>query len=144
MNIEIKENFIKLIHGFGGDVEQRDYTGTAFQLSDKTWRIVKEKGLKNKGINIWVYEFHEKLFAGVELEPPVTPDTGLEEKNIVLSKYAYYKHTGPYKLIKQTGARMTAELKQRGIKTVLPYIEIYGHWTGNEATSETELLMTIA
>lgn len=107
------------------------------------WAIVKTNQLPNKGRNIWVYEPNEKVFAGVELDNIPGHDTGLEQKNISLTKYAYYKHIGPYHLIKQAGQNINAELKQKGFETTLPYIEIYGHWVNDETKLETELLMSL-
>jgi len=144
MNVEIiNEPFSLTIHGFSGIAINKDYAGTAFKLMDKMWQTVKSNGLKNKGINIWVYEPDEKVFAGVELDDAYTHNTGLEQKNIHLEKYAYYKHIGPYNLIKQAGQNMTAELKKLGLETCLPYIEIYGHWTNDETKLETELLVCL-
>jgi effector-binding domain-containing protein len=130
------------LHGFSGTVVDKDYAGTAFGLMDKMWKVIRTNGLKNKGLNIWVYEPNEKIFAGVELDED-SGNTGLEQKNILLTKYAYYKHTGPYGLIKQTGQNMISELKNRGFESSLPYIEIYGHWTNDESKLETELLMNL-
>ena len=145
MNIEIITTPFTLdIYGFSGTAHNKDYAATAFKLSGKTWETVKANNLKNKGINIWVYESSEKVFAGVELENTPAPETGLEQKSITLVKYAYYKHTGPYQLLKQVGLNMRTELKSKGFETTLPYIEIYGHWTGDENTSETELLMSLS
>jgi predicted transcriptional regulator YdeE len=110
---------------------------------DKMWQIVKTNQLKNKGLNIWVYEKEQHIFAGVELEEIPKVETGLEQKQITLLKYAYYKHIGPYHLIKQAGKNMTAELQRLGYETILPYIEIYGHWTNDETKLETELLMCL-
>jgi effector-binding domain-containing protein len=110
---------------------------------DKMWKAVKGNNLKNKGLNIWVYEPGEMVFAGVELEESPKQETGLEIKSINLIKYAYYKHIGPYNLIKQTGQAMNDELKRRGYETDLPYIEIYGHWTNDETKLETELLVNL-
>jgi predicted transcriptional regulator YdeE len=142
MNIEIiNKNFALEIYGFSGIAINKDYTGTAFQLMDKMWRIVKTNELKNKGLNVWVYETNEKVFAGVELEQTPNHDMGLEQKKINLIKYAYYKHIGPYNLIKQTGQAMIAELRKKGFEIADPYIEIYGHWTNDESRLETELLM---
>jgi len=107
------------------------------------WKTVKSNNLKNKGLNIWVYEQDEKVFAGVELNDIPDQDTGLEQKTITLSKYAYHKHIGPYNLIKQAGQNMTDELKSKGYEIILPYIEIYGHWTNDETKLETELLMCL-
>lgn len=140
MNFEIRENLAINISGFSGTAVGNDYASTAFQLSSRMWKIVKENGIKNKGKNIWVYEDGKKVFAGVETEQG---SDLLEQKRIVLNKYAYYKHIGSYKLIGQSGQRMTDELKAKGYETVLPYIEIYGHWTEDESKLETELLMCL-
>jgi hypothetical protein len=144
MNIEIiNKNFNLTLFGFSGIAINKDYAGTAFKLGDKMWSIVKSNKLPNKGRNIWVYEPNEKVFAGVEFENIPGDDTGLEQKNINLVKYAYCKHIGPYHLIKQTGQNMRAELNRRGLETILPYIEIYGHWENDETKLETELLMCL-
>jgi effector-binding domain-containing protein len=131
------------IYGFSGTAANNDYAGTAFKLMDKMWQLVKSKNLNNKGQNIWAYEDGNKIFAGVELIDIPIEDTGLEHKTIILPKYAYYKHIGAYSLIKQTVQNMTIELKQNGYNTILPYIEIYGHWTKDESKLETELLMSL-
>lgn len=144
MNIEIKNTPLSItLFGFSGTARNNDYAGKAFQLMDKMWNIVKGQNLKNKGINIWVYEPNHMVFAGVELENPTVTSTGLEKKQVHLSKYAYFKHIGPYNLIKQAGSKLTDELKKRGLETTLPYIEIYGHWGPDESKLETELLMSI-
>jgi effector-binding domain-containing protein len=144
MNIEIIEKELRLnIYGFSGIAVNKDYAGIAFKLSGRMWQTVKSNNLKNKGLNIWVYEQHEKVFAGVELNEAPNQDTGLELNSIVLTKYAYYKHIGPYHLIKQAGQNMIDQLKRQGFEIVLPYIEIYGHWTSDESKAETELLMRL-
>lgn len=139
INIGLKIN----IHGFSGTAINKDYAGTAFKLMDKMWNIVKTKGLKNKGLNIWVYEPYEKVFAGVELDDNTVNAEELEQKSILLTKYAYYKHIGPYNLVKQTGQNIRDELKSRGFEVSFPYVEIYGHWTNDESKLETELLMNL-
>lgn len=144
MQVEIINKDFRIdLHGISGVVTNKDYIGTVFPLMDKMWRIVREKELKHKGINIWVYEPNENVFAGVELYNTVPGDSGLEQKTVTLKKYAYYKHVGPYNLIKQAGQNMTDELKKKGFETCLPYIEIYGHWTTDETKLETELLMCL-
>jgi effector-binding domain-containing protein len=144
MNLEIITEPLRLdIYGFSGIAINKDYAGTAFRLMDKMWQTVKSNNLKNKGLNIWVYEQDHSVFAGVELNDIPNQDTGLEQKSITLLKYAHYKHIGPYHLIKQAGQNMTAELKSKGYETILPYIEIYGHWTNDETKLETELLMSL-
>lgn len=144
MNLEIINEALRLdIYGFSGIAINKDFSGTAFRLMDKMWQTVKSNNLKNKGLNIWVYEHDQRVFAGVELNDIPNPDTGLEQKSITLLKYACYKHIGPYNLIKQAGQNMTDELKSKGYETILPYIEIYGHWTNDETKLETELLMSL-
>ncbi len=144
MNLEIINEPLRLdIYGFSGIAINKDYAGTAFRLMDKMWQIVKSNNLKNKGLNIWVYEQDQRVFAGVELNDIPNQDTGLEQKGIVLLKYARYKHIGPYYLIKQAGQNMTDELKSKGYETILPYMEIYGHWTNDETKLETGLLMSL-
>jgi len=139
----INKNLSLDLYGFSGTAINNDYAGTAFKLMDKMWRTVKANDLQNKGINIWVYEPNEKVFAGVELYTAPANDTELEHKVIELPHYAYYKHIGPYHLIKQAGQHMREELKKMGYTTCLPYIELYGHWTNDETKLETELLMSL-
>ena len=139
----INESFNLDIYGFSGIAVNKDYVRTAFKLMDKMWQAVKTNNLKNKGLNVFVYEEDEKVFAGVELNDIPEQSIGLERKSITLSKYAYYKHIGSYNLIKQVGQNMRDELKNNGLETCLPYIEIYGHWTDDESKLETELLMCL-
>ena len=79
-----------------------------------------------------MYESGDKVFAGVELQEIPENDFGLEKKTIHLNKYARCKHIGAYKLIKNTGEKINLELKNKGYEVLLPYIEIYGHWTPDE------------
>ena len=53
------------------------------------------------------------------------------------------KTSGPYNKIKETGQAMKRELEQRDLETILPYIEVYGHWTNDETKLETELYMCL-
>src|SRR5580765_3285395 len=123
MKLEIIDKRLSLdMYGFSGTAIGKDYAGTAFKLMDKMWKIVKSNNLKNKGLNIWVYEPNDMVFAGVELDGSPSYDTGLEKKSITLKKYAYYKHVGPYNLIKQAGQTMKDELKKRGFVIGNPYI----------------------
>ena len=142
MNVEIIDEPLRLdMYGFSGIAVNKDYAGTAFRLMDKMWQAVRTNNLKNKGLNIWVYELNEKVFAGVELKETPNHDVGMEQKNIALVKYAYYKHVGSYNLLKQVGQNMRDELNNKGFETSYPYVEIYGHWTNDETKLETELLM---
>jgi len=131
------------VYGFSGIAADKNYAGTVFKLMDRMWQVVKSNHLKNKGLNIWVYEEGDKMFAGVELDDIPNVDTALEHKAITLLKYGYYKHIGPYHLIKQSVQNMTDELNGNGYETALPYIEIYGHHTNDETKQETGLLMSL-
>lgn len=142
MNVEIITKELRLdLYGFSGIALNKDYAGTAFKLMDKMWQVVKSNNLKNKGLNIWVYEPGEKVFAGVELETTPTHSIMLEHKSVNLAKYAYYKHVGPYNQIKSVGTSMRNEIESKGFEISAPYIEIYGHWTNDESALETELLL---
>ena len=144
MNVEIIDKPFSIdIYGFSGKAINKDYAGTAFKLSGKMWQIVKENGIKNKGKNIWVYDINESVFAGIEIDEQQKDKATLEHKSILLKKYAFFKHIGPYSLIKQEGQRMNEEIKNKGFETTLPYIEIYGHWNNDESKLETELLMSL-
>jgi effector-binding domain-containing protein len=144
MHIEIIDKPLSLsLYGFSGIARKKDYAGTAFKLMDKMWQTVKSNNLKNKGLNISVYEQNEIVFAGVELNEIPNQNYGLEQKNFILLKYAYYKHIGPYHLIKQAVQNMTDDLKMKGFEIHLPYIEIYGHWSNDESKLETELLFSL-
>ena len=144
MRLEIINSSLTLnICGFSGIARNKDYSATAFKLMNRMWKTVKSKKLENKGLNIWVYEEDYRVFAGLELSDMLNQDTGLEQKSIILLKYAYYKHVGPYSLIKREAQNMKDELKRKGYENILPYIEIYGHWTNDETKLETELLMCL-
>src|SRR5436190_16747457 len=104
MNVEIITQNLELnVYGYSDIAVNRDYAGTAFRLMDKMWNTVKANNLPNKGLNIWIYEASEKVFAGVELSGIPKTDTGLEQKMVTLTKYAYYKHIGSYSLIRSVG-----------------------------------------
>jgi len=144
MNIEIINEPLTLsLYGFGGMAYNKDYAATAFKLSGKMWNTVKSNSLKNKGKNTWVYETNHMVFASVELDETPAAGIDIEHKVITLTKYAYYKHIGPYQLLKQAGQNMNDELRSKGFNLGLPYIEIYGHWTNDETKLETELLVSL-
>ena len=144
MNVEIiTEPLVLDVYGFSGITSNGDYAGTAFKLMDKMWQMVKSNGLANKGKNIWIYEQDHAVFAGVELDSIPKPEITIEHKSLLIAKYAYYKHIGPYQLIGQVGQAMNNEINKRGFEVTLPYIEIYGHWSNDESKLETELIMSL-
>jgi effector-binding domain-containing protein len=131
------------IYGYSGVALDKNYAGTAFKLMDKMWQTVKSSQLPNKGKNIWVYEAAHGVFAGVELDNPPPNDISIEHKTLIIPHYVYFKHIGPYGLIRQTYQAMKEEVNRRGFQDVLPNIEIYGHWTNDETKLETELIMSL-
>jgi effector-binding domain-containing protein len=144
MNVEVfNKDFTIDVYGLSRTALNNKYLETAFSLSDNMWKIVKSNSLKHKGKNIWIYGIDKQIFAGVELFEKPQIEIGLEHKSILLEKYAYYKHIGPYNLIKDIGDKMKSELYKNGFETTFPYIEIYGHWISDESKLETELFICL-
>src|SRR5215813_5920233 len=101
MALEIIDHPFKVtLHGFSGKVLNKNYGGTGGPLMDAMWKEVKSKGIKNKGINYWVYDKGNMLSTGVELEQELPADSKMELKNIHLTKYVRWKHIGPYSKLK--------------------------------------------
>jgi hypothetical protein len=110
---------------------------------DRMWKTVKGNGLKNTGLNIWVFEPDDKVFSGVQLTDTPDHNLGLEQKTVLLTKYASHIHVGSYSLIKQAGQDMRKELQKMGYEPTMPYIEIYGHMFEDETQLKTELLVAL-
>ena len=64
MKITINKNFTADIFGFSGVAVKGNWADTGMKLMNKMWEQVKANNLKHKGINIWVYEEGDKMFAG--------------------------------------------------------------------------------
>ena len=139
----VHEPLVLALYGFSGIAINKDWAGPGFKLMGKMWERVRAEHIRHKGRNVWVYEDRNQLFTGIEVE--ITPESGtaLEHKTVNLSKYAYCKHIGAYDKIGETAAKTLTELQGMGLKTCLPYLEIYGHWTENEAKLETELIWSL-
>jgi effector-binding domain-containing protein len=139
----INKPFRVTLHGYSGKVMNKNYAGTGGPLMDAMWKEVKSKGIKNKGINYWVYEKNDMLFTGVELEQDIPRHSEMELRNIHLPEYAYWKHVGPYSKLKEAYSNMHRELEKRNIPFYFPFLEIYGHWTPDENKLETEILFAL-
>jgi predicted transcriptional regulator YdeE len=139
----IDKPFSVTLYGFSGKVSDKDYAGAGFPLMDAMWKEVKAKQIKNKGINYWVYTTGEMLFTGVELEQEPPAGNMMEQKKINLTRYAYWKHIGPYTRLKEAYNSMHHELGIRNINFYFPFLEIYGHWTPDETKLETEILFSL-
>jgi len=144
MDVEIlDQDFNLTLYGFSGTVMNKNYGDTGFKLMNKMWDKVRTHNLKHKGINVWVYEPNDRMFAGVELEQAAANDVGLESKQINLAKYAYYRHIGPYSGLAGAYSKMRAYLVEKNLNVSSPGLEIYGHWNQDESKLETEILMAL-
>lgn len=144
MKIEIIERPLSLnLYGFSGTIINQNYGETGVKLMNRMWGVVKGMKLKNKGINVWIYEPQMKMFAGVELDAMPPREANLENRIVKLTKYAWYKHIGPYHQLKQVNADMRVQLESRGIAYQLPCLEIYGHHTEDENKAETEVIWAV-
>lgn len=143
MSFTLKKDIKFDLYGFSGVAMGQNFVETAFSLMDRMWKVVKTHDLKNKGINVWVYDANNLMFSGVELEAPPPSDLALEHKMIHFPEYLSYTHIGPYEHIKEVYSRLTEEFRQKGIKTRPPYLEVYGHMTPDTSKLETDLLWAL-
>jgi effector-binding domain-containing protein len=139
----IDQPFVVNLSGFSSQVLNKNYAGTGRPLMDAMWNEVKSKGLKNKGINYWVYEKGDMLFTGVELEQEIPADSKMELKQINLPRYVRWKHIGPYTQLKQAYDGMHAELAKRNMDFYFPFLEIYGHWMPDETKLQTDIIFSL-
>jgi hypothetical protein len=143
MNVEIRENLTYHLYGFSGVASNFKFGEKGLELSGRMWKIVKENKLANKGLNIWVYDDQARMFCGVELESSPVNNFGMEQRDITLKKYAWYKHVGPYNLLFEANEKMRKELQKLGLKYGPPSLEIYGHYEPDPQKLETEIIYTI-
>lgn len=144
MNIQTITNPLNfVVYGLSAKAVNKDYMETAFRFSGKMWETIKQRGWKNQGKNVWMYEADDMVFTGVELDEVPADAAPLECRLVRVSTYAYYKHTGPYQGLKKAGLQMRQEILAAGHKLIAPYIEIYGHWNSDANKLETELIMAI-
>ena len=118
-------------------------------LLGRVWPAIKAHALPHDGINRVVYDQEAggcTVFAGVILGPgaaAIPTAAGLERRTVRLTRYAVWKHTGPYHLIAATGDAMTKALAAAGHRTGWPMVEVYGHWTSDESKLETETFVAL-
>jgi hypothetical protein len=115
-------------------------------LLGRVWPVIKGKAIPNDGINRVAYDTHGEVFAGVVVREGGEAEAaaaGLEQKIVRLTRYAVWKHVGPYHLLPATGEAMGRALTAGGHKTSLPMVEVYGHWTQDESKLETETFMAV-
>lgn len=132
------------LFGFSKTHDQnKAYSETIFELLDKVWKEVRNNGLSHKGINHVVYESGHIMFAGIELVSPPNEDSLLEKKEVILEKYAYYKHIGPYRELDNTYKSIRSTVEALGEHHELPLLEVYGHWNEDESKLETEIFYNL-
>jgi len=115
-------------------------------LLNRVWPVLKGNAIPNDGINRVVYESDCSVFAGVVLgagAEALPAVAGLERKTIRLTRYAVWKHIGPYHLIPATGNAMTKALEAAGHRKDWPMVEVYGHWSNDESKLETETFVAL-
>ena len=144
MGLEIIDKpFHVTLYGFSGKVMNKNYGAVGKPLMDAMWKEIRSSGIKNKGINYWVYDKNNLLFTGVELDQDLPADSKMGSKKIDLSNYAYWKHIGPYSKLKDAYDGMHSELEKRKLSFYYPFLEIYGHWTNDETKLETEIIFSL-
>ncbi|MCZ8512500.1 hypothetical protein O9H85_08735 [Paenibacillus filicis] len=123
--------------------QNKAYSETIFELLDKVWKEVRNKELSHTGINHVVYDSDHIIFAGIELISPPNEDSLLEKRNVILQKYTYCKHIGPYKELNKTYESIKSTVKALGEHHELPLLEVYGHWNADETKLETEIFYNL-
>jgi hypothetical protein len=143
MNPEIRDiPFEKRLYGRSKPVlENQKPVDVMFAAMDETWGIVRGNSIPNAGLNHIVYTNAHRVFAGVEI--PVSVDTawGLEQVDLAIPRYIYYRHVGAYDLLGQAYSNMNAEIAAKGLVRTGLSLEIYGHWCEDTAKLVTEILI---
>jgi effector-binding domain-containing protein len=139
MDVEIHNEPISFdLHGVSGDVPDRNYAMAGSRLMESLWPPIKEKGVKNTGINYWIYRGATRLSTCVELIDNDRAEL-FEHIPVRLEKYAYYKHIGPYERLGEAYAAIKREVAELGLALNGDNVEKYGHWTDDQSKLETEI-----
>ncbi|MFO0900473.1 MAG: GyrI-like domain-containing protein [Pirellulales bacterium] len=142
MNIEILDAPLHFrLYGKSSAVENQRYGETGMKLMDEMWKIVRQAGAANAGINHWVYLADGRMFVGVELLPNAQAPAGLEPLEFDLQRYLKHLHVGPYQALPAKWQALKDDLAARGETTGSPALEIYGHHCDDSAKAETTILI---
>ena len=142
MNIEIREVQVEFdLYGVSGSVPNFDFAGTGRGLMDEMWKRIGDGGINPTGAMCWVYDSFERMFVGTEIEGE--NGGNLEHKPILLNRYAFYTHVGPYEKLGDVHRGMEAELSARGLKEIGPRVEKYGEWVEDTTKLVTEVYIAI-
>ena len=137
----IDSPFRVVLVGHRGRVEGASYGPTGKQLMDRLWSEVRQRGIKTKGVNHWVYLPGSEMFTGVELLDPAAEVGPLERLMVVLPRYARRLHVGPYSGLADAWCEMKAALAAAGETPAATGLEVYGHWNEDPAKLETTILI---
>jgi effector-binding domain-containing protein len=145
MRPEIRESpFEKRLFGRTKPVlENQRPVEAMFAAMDETWAIVREHSISNEGMNHVVYTGGQQVFAGVQIEGSWEPSWGLEQVDLVLPRYLYYRHVGTYDLLGEAYSQIDEAIDAKGLERTGLSLEIYGHWDDNPAKLVTEILIGI-
>ena len=143
MNPEIREiPFEKRLYGRSKPVlENQKPVDAMFAAMDETWGIVRGNSIPNAGLNHIVYTHAHHVFAGLEIIGSIDASWGLEQVDLVIPHYIYFRHIGAYDLLGEAYSTVNAEIAARGLVTSGLSLEIYGHWSEDSAKLVTELLI---
>ena len=143
MNPEIREiPFEKRLYGRSKPVLENQKPVDAMSAAmDETWGIVRGNAIPNAGLNHIVYTNAHHVFAGLEIVGDVDASWGLEQVDLVIPRYIYYRHVGAYDLFGQAYASVNAEIAAKGLETTGLSLESYGHWSQDSTKLVTELLI---
>lgn len=135
------------VHGFSlrHDPAKR-FGEEIMSLLSRVWPIIKSNAIATDGLNRVVYDEGCTVFAGVVLGPGAEAHpaaSALETCRVKLTRYAMWKHVGPYHLLHATATTMNAALAAQGEHTGWPMLEVYGHWTNDESRLETEVFVAL-
>ncbi len=142
MNVEILDAPLHFrLHGKSSLVENQRYGETGLKLMDEIWKIVRQAGAANAGINHWVYLPDGRMFVGVELLPNAQAPAGLEPLEFDLRRYLKHLHVGPYQALPAKWQALKDDLAARGETMESPALEIYGHHCDDPEKAETTILI---
>src|SRR5690348_2590749 len=92
----IQSPFHVTLVGKRGAVDGERYGEAGRRLMDEMWAEVRKRGLRNTGLNHWVYPRKAELFTGVELSASSADIGSLETFQVDIARHLRYVHRGPF------------------------------------------------
>ena len=146
MPLEIRNTpFNKRLYGISKPIlEGQKPVEVMFAAMDEMWRRVRASQVPNRGINHILYSGNTSVFAGVEVDGDVPAVAGLQPVDVHFSRYAYYRHIGPYTQLPLAYQEIDRELAARDLRTTADSMEIYGHASQDPEKQVTEILIGLS